>query len=68
MWCGPTQLLAGLLDEQEAGLGRPTPLEHRPTARPIMSSGQFEKAEISLLKEDEKLASRHIFGFEISKD
>ena len=71
MWCGPTQLLAGLLDEQEAGLGKlagPPPLEHRPTARPVMSSGQFEKAEISLLKEDGKVASRHMFGFEISKD
>ena len=46
----------------------PPPLEHRPTARPVMSSGQFEKAEISLLREDVKDASRHMFGFEISKD
>ena len=50
------------------GLAGPPPLEHRPTARPVMSSGQFEKAEISLLKEDGKVASRHMFGFEISKD
>ena len=47
------------------GLAGPPPLEHRPTARPVMSSGQFEKAEISLLKEDGKVASRHMFGFEI---
>ena len=67
VWAYPAPTRPAYWTSRRQGLAGPPPLEHRPTARPVMSSGQFEKAEISLLKEDGKVASRHMFGFEFSE-